>query len=111
MQALNAPLVQALVGSGQIHALEGWGITSPYPPLPGWTSSPSCSRNHLPGGQAALKFRSFSVKWRVSELGAKMKETGLLPPKIVIKLHEWKPNPAGSSTDWAGRSYVPSPLH
>jgi len=103
MQALNAALVQALVGSGQIHALEGWGITSPYP-LPGWTSSPSCSRNHLPGGQAALKFRSFSVKWRVSELGAKMKETGLLPPKIVIKLHEWKPNPAG-------RSYVPSPVH
>lgn len=49
MQALNAALVQALVGSGQIHALEGWGITSPYP-LPGWTSSPSCSRNHLPGG-------------------------------------------------------------
>lgn len=50
--------------------------------------SPSCSRNRLLGGQAALKFMSFSVMWRISELGPKMKETGLSQPKIVIKLLE-----------------------
>lgn len=90
MQALNAALVQVLVVSGQIHAPEGWGITSPPP---GWTPSPSHLRNCLPGGQAAPKFRTFPVKRRVSELGVKMKETGLLLPKIVVKLHEWKGSP------------------
>jgi len=39
-----------------------------------------------PWGMAALKSMSFPVKYRISELSPKMKETHLSQPKIVIKL-------------------------